>query len=716
MAREPQTSSSGKSGFAAEALCWICFITSLASLAIQPVSADSFWWHLSRGRVVSTGSFSPSRDLLANDISHEADWLGGLPFYLGYELFGIDGLMTSKVIAVLMAGLLLMGCRSQARKWESLLIVVLSLFGACTAWDPVPLQAEVLLMILTFLATESFCRRPAFARLFPVAMLLTLWANIGPGCFLGVLVVWAEVFLRRGPLPGKFGRWPFIIGMVTTLGACHLTPRGVYTLWDSFRFVLPHFAASSDVLTSTDWRPLAAGLWKNDFVAFMILWTLSLLCHSVRFDWGRSLSVLVLAAAITLFSAPNLPLISVWLGLMTLRALRELPHFSRMRSGPQWALNTGVAMLLWMHAIVFASGSFPNMEQRLGWGLDPKLETLEFDEAMKPLLSTGTVYCPTILEAGIVSWLSQSGVIANDTNQRALLQGRLGNTVKLAASLLEKTQIRNRETTRDWRTLQSEVGGPLIVVAAGNTRLIAALETTPWKPLALDAAVIPFGVVGSPQYAGQIVDTLQLREFVNMGPWAYVPGTSDISHRDLWGQLTGTFNHQKSLQLSRVFEAMDLTYAALRVLNPSIQQGSTSELRAAFAQCQFKLALHESSLSGHSSLIRSLSFDACRISLKKNSSFPEIAEQTAVKESVSFNQIEGAVSRYLSGDISGAIKLLDRQEPEVLYAKAVLTLESGDPLTAAKILRGLVRQFPENHLSTLSGNLLYLLHEKAETP
>jgi hypothetical protein len=716
LARESLTSSSGKSGIAAEALCWICFITSIASLAIQPVSADSFWWHLSRGRVVSTGSLSPSRDLLANDTSAEADWLGGLPFYLGYELFGIDGLMISKVMAVLMAGLLLMGCRSPARPWESLLIVVLSLLGAWTAWDPVPLQTEVLLMVLTFLAAESFCRRPDFSRLCNVLMILTLWANIGPGCFLGVLVVWAEVFLRRGPLPGKFGRRPFVIGMVTALGACHLTPQGVYTLWDSFRFVLPHFAASSDVLTLTAWKPLAGGLWKNDFVAFMILWTFSLLCHAVRVDWVRSISVLVFAAAITLFSAPNLPLISIWLGLVTLRAFRELPHFFRMRSGPQWALNTGVAMLLWTHAIVFASGSFPNMEQRLGWGLDPKLETIEFDEAMKPLLSTGTVYCPTILEAGMVSWLSHSGTIANDTQQRALLEGRLENTVKLAASLLDRTDIRNRETTRDWRTLQSEVGGPLIVVAAGNTRLIAALETTPWKPLALDAAVIPFGVVGSAQYAGQIVDTLQLREFVNMGPWAYVPRTSDISHRDLWGELTGTFNHQKSLQLSRVFEAMDLTYAALRAINPSAQQGSTRELRAAFAQYQFKLASYESSLTGHSSLIRSISFDACRTDLKGHSSFPAITKQTEVRESVSFKQVEGAVGRYLAGDVSGAIKLLEGHEPEVLYAKAVLTLESGDPLTAAKILRGLVRQFPENHLSVLSGNLLYLLHEEAEMP
>jgi hypothetical protein len=133
-------------------LCWICFVANIASVAIQPVSADSFWWHLSRGRAVSTGSLSPSRDLLANDNSAEADWLGGLPFYPGYELFGVDGLMFSKVIAVLIAGLLLMRCRCEARMWESLLIVALSLFGAWTAWDPVPLQTEVLLTIVTFLA------------------------------------------------------------------------------------------------------------------------------------------------------------------------------------------------------------------------------------------------------------------------------------------------------------------------------------------------------------------------------------------------------------------------------------------------------------------------------------------------------------------------------------------------------------------------------------
>jgi hypothetical protein len=220
LACESLTSSSGKSGFAAETLCWICFVANIASVAIQPVSADSFWWHLSRGRVVSTGSLSPRGDLLANDNSAEADWPGGLPFYPGYELFGVDGLMFSKVIAVLIAGLLLVRGRCEARTWESLLIVALSLFGAWSAWDPVPLQTEVLLMILTFLAAERFCRRPDFARMLTVAVILALWANIGSGCAVGVLVVLAEVFLRRESLPGKFGRGPFIMGMVLTLGAC----------------------------------------------------------------------------------------------------------------------------------------------------------------------------------------------------------------------------------------------------------------------------------------------------------------------------------------------------------------------------------------------------------------------------------------------------------------------------------------------------------------
>ncbi|MCH8830638.1 MAG: hypothetical protein IID45_13760, partial [Planctomycetes bacterium] len=53
-----------------------------ALLFLQPIASADLWWQLSRGRAVIAGSFTPSRDLLAADTAAEADWLGGVAFYL----------------------------------------------------------------------------------------------------------------------------------------------------------------------------------------------------------------------------------------------------------------------------------------------------------------------------------------------------------------------------------------------------------------------------------------------------------------------------------------------------------------------------------------------------------------------------------------------------------------------------------------------------------
>src|SRR5690606_27537675 len=76
------------------------WLVGMAGLLVQrPVDHPDLWWHLARGREVCAGSVSPSRTLLVLDEAGEADWLGGVPFYLGWEWGGVPALAVTPLCA-----------------------------------------------------------------------------------------------------------------------------------------------------------------------------------------------------------------------------------------------------------------------------------------------------------------------------------------------------------------------------------------------------------------------------------------------------------------------------------------------------------------------------------------------------------------------------------------------------------------------------------------
>ncbi|MCA9007510.1 MAG: hypothetical protein KDA70_19715 [Planctomycetaceae bacterium] len=89
------------------------------SFALTPIAAPDFWWQLSRGRVVLSDLTPPGPLLTAGTNVAEADWLGGLPFFLTLQIAGVSGLMLVKFLA---AGLLAYGIMSHFEtrlKWTA---------------------------------------------------------------------------------------------------------------------------------------------------------------------------------------------------------------------------------------------------------------------------------------------------------------------------------------------------------------------------------------------------------------------------------------------------------------------------------------------------------------------------------------------------------------------------------------------------------------------
>jgi len=126
----------------------------------------------------------------------------------------------------------------------------------------------------------------------------------------------------------------------------------------------------------------------------------------------------------------------------------------------------------------------------------------------------------------------------------------------------------------------SERQSNLTALRARRTKLIHSLEPTLWKPLSLDAQVIPFGRAGDPMCAKQLIRVLQEREFIDQGEWSYSPPVDDnlLQHGDLWNLVTGDIPWQTPLRQARVFRAMNLHHAAIRVLKPIVELGNNRVL------------------------------------------------------------------------------------------------------------------------------------------
>ena len=68
-------------------------IATAALLGLQPITADSLWWHVARGREAIDFNLLPSASLLRADVAAESDWLSGVPMALAFDLAGLHGLM-----------------------------------------------------------------------------------------------------------------------------------------------------------------------------------------------------------------------------------------------------------------------------------------------------------------------------------------------------------------------------------------------------------------------------------------------------------------------------------------------------------------------------------------------------------------------------------------------------------------------------------------------
>ncbi|MBI1347172.1 hypothetical protein GC163_12890 [bacterium] len=688
-------------------------------IAFHPVSTDSLWWELGKGRAVVSGHLHPTADLIAGMAGADADWLSGLLPYLLMSLFGMSGVMGLKVAVVL--GLTWLFVRRSAETVcqsdrPMIGIAVLAMLVVMHSAGEPGLLSDVVCLAALYCATEKLTTNPDHPRLGLVFTILAVWANLGPRVIMGLFVAGPALWARPAKLAQRLGM------AVAMLGCLCLTPAGWMTLRNSLIQTWPSVNEQLIDVQAAGWHPWWNYLFAAESISFLVLSAAYLSVTWLRASW-QQLFVFGVAQVLACCSAENLPLAALWMMLAMTAASGKMPSLSthsRMPSSPSVPRRTEYLTanfekplrLTWKGAaygIVFlwvswvATHPWPGCESSVGWGLDPRLNPDAFAASLAETNLAGNAHCVGVREAGLLIWHKRTGIRPFDTPVSALLNHRLHEHVLLTSDLTRRWQTPHRRINGEWGgwwAITQARNIKLLVIPSESLDLITALEPTIWKPLSLNATSLAYGVAGDPGVTPQIVKTLSLRHIVDRGTWTYQPeGESASGLMEFFAWRDNSTATLQSLRLARVFRSMELNVAALKVLN-SMPGRNCPAAREEFFANQMALGYRERIIAGHSSEFRlrtSLGNDQLDgVDVLTRLNWPlqaELSDKTLMSE---------ITALYVSGERTRALSKPSGKQPEEIYAKALLLLEAGESRQTAQAFQGLIGHATERRLSILS--------------
>lgn len=676
-------------------LLWVWLVGMAGLLVQRPVDHPDLWWHLARGREVCAGSVSPSRTLLVLDEAGEADWLGGVPFYLGWEWGGVPALAVTPLCAAVTVIWLARHSltRTLARALLGLPLIVWTMRAGL---QPIPQIFDLAGMAATWwllhrrrasptaLRVDDPLSRPSTATLAAICGLFAVWANLAPGPVWGLLTL-----CLLAPADRFDGRLP----LAALLGGC-FTPRGLLTWRDSLILFAP--SAFQDLAAyagpgGTDSTPGIAGA----SVAFAVLWggwTVVRLRawrtwpRGSRLVWLSRLSVPPLALLLT---PHNLPLCGLWILLdLTSSASADGPALDGACQTVQVADETAGAQRTtnrvgrWLapfaSAVVLLSLAWCDASgwgsSRLGWGIAHSLDIRLFNMGQPGVTVKGlTAWASDGRSVGVGAWLGARMV---DHPQRALLAGRELQHARLVEDLVGAHRARYRLDDGSWGGWVQRLDDwnvELLLLRAEDVRLNHALFETPWKPVVLDSPTVPYGQGSDLRFAQAVVASLRQQSFVECGLWQ---PTASIYNGRGWRsdflEMTG-FGPDPSpaIRQSQFFRALNIPMASLRALLPVRQQTRSSALNAEFRACQVDLATQEWLTSGKTSDFRQYVVRLLDPGVRGD----------AVPE-----EWRAGLDHYLHGRVAEAVRDWPSRGSSEHYAAGLLWLELGETSRARDAL------------------------------
>lgn len=669
----------------------------------RPLVSDELWWNLSRGRAVFDGVWQPSRLLLAGDTIAEADWLGGLPFYLCLLLGGLSSLMLLKL---LITGLWAWWVWSISRllpppiRWlfRSGVLLTAPSFAepGSLCWDGLGLAVIV---GLTGRHRDE-ATLPDWLRCF---LVVCVWSNLAPGAVLALLAfVRATTDRPASPSPPSRSS-PIWLKFLAALAGMSCTPRGPGTVWDSLQQLVPQITEAADVLKEFGWGPVWHGEWTVTKTGWALASVGTLLVGRSQFlaGWRNRLGWL-LPQLIVCGSTRSLPLVTIWLVAETCRVTR-----GQTESGSSPRRHTGLALTCLAGAFAFTLWDGVLGDNRFGLGLNRRLDERLVLSAIPAESGAAIAHCVDLRSAGMLAWRESPPIRPYLVPNRALVNGRLRSEARLNRDLLIGWDQRHRRadgTSGGWWIELQTRGIDLIAFSVERSRLVRALEPTIWKPLSLEGPVLVYARAGDALFARPMVQMLAMRDRVDRLEWEFLPEPALGNDRllDAIGFVTGRWDSTALLRQAAVLRAMGLRTAAMRVMRPLlVQSGPRGPARRELIECQLDFAEAECQSLGRVGRFRAETLR--RLSVLKTFCGWDPARladaNTAPRDDP---RLAEAVEKYLAGEPSTAAGLLTSADPEMMLTRAALWIEASRADQAVALWRSVADAEPRSRFGQVA--------------
>jgi hypothetical protein len=721
-------------------------VTALAGvLALQAITADGMWWDLARGREVLRGAWAPAAALGAGDVRGEADWLGGMPWFVSFAVAGPAGLMAARLVGVgVVAMCCLRGRHARRGDARSMAAAAAALVASAPALDPIGAWWDVVCgwLLVAWTAFDDDMApsaRPRDARgwsgrllaggtLGRVALAMA-WANLGPRSLLAL----ATTGGRRGLAPAL------------TLAALCVTPLGPFGLLDSLWTLVP---------------PL--GLWLQEgghpawlaghaiagpapvpiqFAAWLVLAALAAGQRPGAAKLGAWLGLQGLLVA-NPASLPALAPFAWWLAVGAPRAaVAAGPSRAVATRGPRVAVAGTAsreadeardadeargparlaALVITLVTLLAATGPWPGVPWRLGWGLAPRLE---YRQLIEPLASggpDGTAFAFDDRAAGMLVWALPDGPRPWLVPHRALIGGRFVAEATRAAELRAGWDMRQRDRHGDWAGWWVPLVARdtrLVVVSDADVATIRHLEPGVFKPLVIDAPVVPYAVAGDPRLSAAILRALADRALVENGAWTFSPPRSiqtDWS-TDLWGLVAGRPDPRPLVARADVFLAMRQPRAALKIAL-ALRQAGIADCTGRIADATMQIADAERLVLGAPAALRAAVLarlgvrPAAASALERSLADVASADAGTARE----DGIMSVASAYLAAGPVAGLERLTAVGIDDPWTRAMLELEAGRP-AAARVLLERLAGADEPRLAGAARDMLAKLPDREPTP
>jgi tetratricopeptide (TPR) repeat protein len=345
-------------------------------LASFPARDSEVWRHLATGRAFLDGTYTLGSDPFAYTtqgitwINHA--WLYDVVLYAIYQCTGQYLVIVNSLLAVCIAGLMLLTSRVRASPWSGSLAVALALVAIAPHLTMVPAVVSYLLCAFTLWWLKRSEDGPGPVRLFrqlPLFLALILWANCDEWFLLGPLAIaW---YWLGNLLSGRESQRGMVGAFVVSVAACLINAHHLAA------FMLPSGLGTSVLAPQTTSSPLR-GLSLTSLtdvpvplIAYFVLLILGMrafVASAASRSWSWDVLWLALLC-LSLYRSAAIPFFAIAAGPILARNWQnaERPVPRRLRRLAPIAATMVLLTVVALACPGWVQGSF---EQR-GWHLSP---------------------------------------------------------------------------------------------------------------------------------------------------------------------------------------------------------------------------------------------------------------------------------------------------------------------------------------------------------